>query len=161
VGRLNAAIEQRLGRGRRPAGSVWYPGRMVMVSANDYPTRLFNGDVGIARADRSGQIVVCFRGADGAPREMPAARLPAHEPAFAISIHKSQGSEFDAVLVVLPRGDSPILSRELLYTAISRARHRVAISGSAGVLRSAIERPQVRDSGLAGLLWGPAVAAGS
>ncbi|MCE7939537.1 MAG: exodeoxyribonuclease V subunit alpha, partial [Chloroflexi bacterium CFX6] len=90
--------------------------------------------------------------ADGGVRALAAARLPAHDTAFALSVHKAQGSEFDTVAVVLPDSVSPVLSRELLYTAVTRARRAVTVFGSEAVVRAAIERPIERASGLASRL---------
>src|SRR5579875_1046358 len=154
---LNRRLEARLrarwsGSGRSP----WYPGRPVLVTENDYELRLFNGDVGIALPDPAagGALRVAFEAADGAFRRVPPARLPAHEPAWAMTVHKSQGSEFDAVLLVLPAEPSRVMTRELLYTAVTRARRRVEVWGEAEQLRAAVERPLVRSSGLRDALGG-------
>src|SRR5581483_4651597 len=89
------------------------------------------------------------------PTPRPPARLPAHEPAWAMTVHKSQGSEFDAVLLVLPAEPSRVMTRELLYTAVTRARQHVEVWGEAEQLRAAVARPLVRSSGLRDALWGP------
>jgi exodeoxyribonuclease V alpha subunit len=151
--RLEARLRERLSGGRRGA---WYPGRPVLVNENDYELRLFNGDVGIVLPDPAadGALRVHFEAADGAVRRVSPARLPAHEPAWAMTVHKSQGSEFDAVLVVLPTEPSRVMTRELLYTAVTRARERVEVWGEAEQLRAAVERPLVRSSGLRDALWG-------
>ncbi|HLK12801.1 MAG TPA: exodeoxyribonuclease V subunit alpha [Candidatus Binatia bacterium] len=147
--RLRASV---LGGGRGP----WYAGRPVLVTQNDYELRLFNGDVGIVLPDPAarGALRVHFEAADGAVRRVPPARLPAHETAWAMTVHKSQGSEFDAVLLVLPTEPSRVLTRELIYTAVTRARRRVEVWGEAQTLRAAVERPLVRSSGLRDALWG-------
>jgi ATP-dependent exoDNAse (exonuclease V), alpha subunit - helicase superfamily I member len=85
-------------------------------------------------------------------RQVAPARLPAHETAFAMTVHKSQGSEFDHILVVLPEKQSPVLTRELLYTAVTRARQSVTIYGSKDVIRTAIQTSVRRSSGLAEMI---------
>jgi exodeoxyribonuclease V alpha subunit len=123
----------------------WFPGRPVMILANDYALGRFNGDVGIALPDDDGRLRVWF--AEG-ERPIDVARLPRHQTAFAITVHQSQGSEFDHALVVLPRRASRVVSRELLYTAVTRARERVTIAAPAAVLATAIGTPTRRHSGL-------------
>jgi exodeoxyribonuclease V alpha subunit len=128
--------------------AAWFTGRPVMVLRNDYLLGLFNGDVGITLPDADGELAVFFPTADGGFRSVPPARMPAHETAFAMTIHKSQGSEFDEVMVTLPPPESRVLSRELLYTAVTRARSRVAIVAAEASLRVAIGSPTRRQSGL-------------
>ncbi|MGD9764513.1 MAG: exodeoxyribonuclease V subunit alpha, partial [Candidatus Binatia bacterium] len=122
---INAQVEDTLAASGviNPAGEgQWYEGRPILITRNDYGLRLFNGDVGVvARADDGSHLAV-FLDANGAPRSLSPARLPAHETVFAMSVHKSQGSEFDVAVVVLPPEPSPIVSRELLYTGVTRAR---------------------------------------
>jgi len=157
VGALNRAIEEELaGRGLARVGFGWYPGRPVMVTRNDYALRLYNGDVGVVLADpdADGALRVCFRTADGAVRWIAPTRMPEHVTAYALTVHKAQGSEFDRVAVVLPRSPSPVLSRELLYTAITRARQRVELWADEAVLRITIARRLRRASGLRDALWG-------
>jgi exodeoxyribonuclease V alpha subunit len=127
-----------------------------MVTRNDYGLGLFNGDIGLVLDDpqQPGRRAAVFLGSDGQPRSLAPGRLPPHETVFAMSIHKSQGSEFDEVAVVLPERVSPILSRELLYTAVTRARRAVTIYAEADVLRACIERRVERASGLRDRLWG-------
>jgi len=130
--------------------SEWYPGRPVMVLRNDPVLKLFNGDIGIVLADEDGELHVHFPAEAGAFRAIAPARLPEHETAFAMTVHKSQGSEFDEVLLVLPAEQSRVLTRELLYTAVTRARERLTIVGNAGVVAAAVETATKRVSGLAG-----------
>jgi exodeoxyribonuclease V alpha subunit len=138
----------------RRAGK-WYPGRPVMITRNDYNLGLFNGDVGIAMIDgESGILKVFFLGPDGSLRGLPPARLPDHETVFAMTVHKSQGSEFNDVLFILTDRDTPILTRELIYTAITRARNRIEIWGKKDLLLTAVGRRIQRSSGLRRLLWG-------
>lgn len=157
VSGLNAFVAAELGRRGRlePRGS-FYDGRPVIVVANDYDTGLFNGDVGVlAASSELGPLRAWFRGeTPGSLRQLSPARLPQHETAFALSVHKSQGSEFGEVVFVLPERPSPVLTRELVYTAVTRARAKVTIVGSEAVLRHAVETRVERASGLADRLWG-------
>ncbi len=128
----------------------WYRGRPLLVVANNYDIRLFNGDLGVIwdSPEDNGELMAFFPAAAGL-RRLSLGRLPRHETAFAMTIHKSQGSEFFRVAVVLPREDSPLLSRELLYTAVSRARGSVHLFGPEAVISKAVERRRQRSSGLA------------
>jgi exodeoxyribonuclease V alpha subunit len=128
----------------------WYQGRPLMITANNYSSQLFNGDLGVVWPDPAdGTLRAWFSDqAGGRLRALPAGRLPAHETAFAMTVHKSQGSEFERVAVVLPDEPSPVLTRELLYTAVSRARKAVTLFGAPEILRQAVARRVVRDSGL-------------
>jgi len=149
---LNRAVERRLAA-REPAvlHQRWYPGRAVMVTRNDYALRLANGDVGIVVRDPAapGGTAVVFEAPDGGVRRFSAARMPECETVYAMTVHKSQGSEFEAVLFVLPLEPAPVLSRELVYTAITRARQRVAVLARPEVLEAAIGIRVKRDSALA------------
>lgn len=139
----NAAITDRLG-----ALGPWYPGRPVMITRNDAPLRLANGDVGVTLAAVDGRRMVAL-GSPDEPRLLPATRLEQVSTVHALTIHKSQGSEYDHAVVVLPDESSRILTRELLYTAVSRARERLTVLGSEDVVRAAIGRPIRRATGLA------------
>lgn len=130
------------------AASPWYAGRPVMVLRNDPVLRLFNGDIGLTLPDADGQPWVHFAAADGGFRAVPAQRLPPHETAYALTVHKAQGSEYDEVLVVLPAQHSRVLTRELLYTALTRARLRVQLVAGPVVLQAAVDTPTRRHSGL-------------
>ena len=123
-------------------------GRPLMVTENYYRTRLWNGDVGLVCADPEQGRTTCFLDAEGRLRRLGLGRLPPHESAFALSVHKSQGSEVDEIALILPREPSRILSRELLYTGITRARKRVVIFGSREILRTAVEQVVSRSTGL-------------
>lgn len=124
----------------------YYVGRPLLITKNDAATRLFNGDIGVVVQGVAG-VSVAFASETGL-RMIPPARLPAHESVFAMSIHKSQGSEVDSALVVLPDADSPLCTRELLYTAVTRVRDQVVLFGSAAAVRAGIERRVARASGL-------------
>ncbi|MCP9759102.1 exodeoxyribonuclease V subunit alpha [Aquitalea sp. S1-19] len=153
VARLNQSIETRLLRdGLREAESEWYAGRAVMVRENDYSVGLFNGDIGIALQD-GGSLRVYFPRADGSFRAVAPARLPGHETAFAMTVHKSQGSEFDRVWLVLPAQPSALFSRALLYTGITRARCQCRLIGPQAVLLAATGQLAERESGLGARLW--------
>jgi exodeoxyribonuclease V alpha subunit len=125
----------------------WYAGRPVIVRANDAALRLFNGDIGLCLPTPQG-LRVCFEAGEGRYRQLAPGRLPAHEPAWAMTVHQAQGSEFDEVLLVLPDTVTPVLDRPLVYTAVTRARRRFALCGSDAVTTAALAtRPQV-ESGL-------------
>jgi len=131
----------------RQPGSPWYAGRPVMVLRNDYVLKLFNGDIGIA-LPAGGELAVMFPEGEQGLRAVPIARMPQHETAFATTVHKAQGSEFEAVVLVLPRQPSRIAVRELLYTAVTRARSRVVLAACAETLAAAIAATSQRHSGL-------------
>jgi len=154
---LNALAERLLGLGGNPdRPETLPPGRPVGIARNDYELELYNGDVGIVAddPDNPGRAVrVFFRAQGGGPRWLSPLSLGAAETVFATTVHKSQGSEFKAVALVLPREKSPILSRELVYTAVSRARESAVIFASRDVLAEAIERRIQRSSGLSDALW--------
>ncbi len=162
---LNAAIETALRREGRvrwsPYAEPFYPGRPLLVTANDAETGLANGDVGVA-AYVGGERGVVFPDGRGGTRAVRLAQLPAHEPAWALTVHKSQGSEFDAVGVVLPEPGTlgaSLLSRELLYTAVTRAKRSVVLFGERAGVSEAATRRTHRRSGL-GVRLGAVAAAG-
>jgi exodeoxyribonuclease V alpha subunit len=147
---LNARIEEALAGAHRP---TWFHGRLLLVTENSYRHRLFNGDIGICMRDGDGAVVAWFPGeAPGSVRPFHPASLPAHESAFAMTVHKAQGSEFDAVWLQLPRADNRVLSRELVYTALTRARRELHLCADEPVLRAALARHVTRVSGLAARL---------
>jgi len=130
------------------ARSVWYPGRPVMVLRNDYVLKLFNGDVGIVLANDADDLLVHFPDADGTFRAIAPARLPEHDTAFATTVHKAQGSEFDEVMLVLPSKASRVVTRELLYTGMTRARKRVVIASASEPFEQGVVSRTTRRSGL-------------
>jgi len=153
---VNLMVEEILrSEGVIRGGGKWYPGRPVLVSRNDYELRLFNGDSGVALPDldENGDLKVFIPAASGV-RKIHPLRLPEHETCYAMTVHKSQGSEFERVLVILPDRDSPVLTRELIYTSITRAKCSVEIWGREDVFRTSLERCIVRRSGLREALWG-------
>ena len=148
---LNARIERLLaeggGAGRAPQGH--FQGQLLIVTENSYRHRLFNGDIGVCMRDAAGTLVAWFPGDDaGHPRAFHPAALPAHESAFAMTVHKAQGSEFDTVWLLLPARGNRVLSRELVYTGITRARRALHVAGSEAVIREALARHAGRWSGL-------------
>jgi len=147
--RFNERIEQSLKlKGLiRPGSGPHYHGRPVMITRNDYSLGLYNGDIGLIMTDAAGDLAAWFPSPDGA-RRLSLARLPEHETVFAMTVHKSQGSEFDEVTLVLPEADSPLLTRELVYTGLTRARRRLEIIGSPDILKLAAARRIRRASGL-------------
>jgi exodeoxyribonuclease V alpha subunit len=153
---VNLLVEEILrSEGVIRGGGKWYPGRPVLISRNDYELRLFNGDAGVTLPDfdEEGDLKVFFP-TSGGVRKVHPLRLPEHETCYAMTVHKSQGSEFERVLLILPDRDSPVLTRELVYTAVTRAKRSAEIWGKEDVFRAALERCTVRKSGLRDALWG-------
>jgi exodeoxyribonuclease V alpha subunit len=135
----------------------WYKGRPVLITSNNYNLGLFNGDIGIAWPNpdsSSGELCVFFPAGDGRLRRYPIQSLPDHETVFALTVHKSQGSEFDEVVLILPDKDYPVLTRELLYTGITRAKKKFSIWTHPSILSNTITRKIERTSGLRASLWG-------
>ena len=150
VSGLNDRLEQLLAQKRkinRTLHSRWYEGRPVMISRNDSALGLFNGDIGIA-LDRGQGLRVWFQMPDGSVKSFQPSRLPEHETAWAMTVHKSQGSEFNHVALILPTQLSPVVTRELIYTAITRARQRLSLYTDERVLMQAIATRTERRSGL-------------
>ncbi len=143
-----ARIEALLGdRGVRRTRDGGFHGRAVIVEHNDYGKRLFNGDIGVVLSEPDGSARAWFPGTEGTviqPRAFALGELPAHSSAFALTVHKAQGAEFDAVALVMPPQDARVLGRELVYTALTRARHRVDACATASVFAAALARPQAR-----------------
>lgn len=158
VDAINRGIEKRLrkeGMGREM--SEWYSGRPVIIRQNNYSLGLRNGDIGICRRNEQGDWIVVFpseeRSQEAAGRTVYPAQLPQYDTAFALTIHQSQGSEFDEVAIVLPDEHTPLLTRELLYTAVSRARETVRVVTSKRIIKAAVENKTSRSSGLMERLW--------
>jgi len=153
LGALNAWVEARLRATLglapdRSAAGRWYPGRPVIVLANDYLLGLFNGDVGLCLPDETGALRVFFPAAGGGFRAIAPLRLPAHDTAFALTVHKSQGSEFEEVVLVLPAHPVRVLTRELIYTGVTRAARKVTVAGAAAVFVAGCATRTLRASGL-------------
>jgi exodeoxyribonuclease V alpha subunit len=152
VSTWTAWIEDWTGAG----GAEWYVGRPLLVTANDYALQLFNGDTGVVIASKGGGVTAGGEGggltAAFERTEISPTRLAAVETVYAMTVHKSQGSQFETAAVVLPEPTSPILTRELLYTAVTRARKELIVVGSEESVRAAVARPVTRASGLRRLL---------
>jgi len=125
----------------------WYPGRPLLVTANDYGLGLYNGDTGVVVTAGGERVAAVFERRGELVRVAPTV-LSAVETAYAMTIHKSQGSQFTSVAVLLPDPTSPILTRELLYTAVTRARRQLTVVGTEASIRAAVTRPIARASGL-------------
>ena len=157
VSGLNTAVEEYLTqRGHDCFGTVWYPGRPVMVTRNEYSLNLYNGDMGICLPDPAnpGSMKIWFERIDGSLQGVLPGRIGGCETAYALTIHKSQGTEVGEVLVVLPEKESTLVTRELLYTAVTRARHSVKVSSSRQVFDCAVSGKIERHSGLGAMIVG-------
>jgi exodeoxyribonuclease V alpha subunit len=130
----------------QPPWSEWYPGRPLLVTANDYGLRVYNGDTGVVIAGPEGLRAV-IAGANG-PLHFATSRLSDVETMHAMTIHKSQGSQADEVTVLMPTEDSRLLTRELFYTAVTRAKAKVRVIGSETAVRAGIGRRAIRATGL-------------
>ena len=130
----------------------WYPGQPVLITRNDYSLQLFNGDIGIIMPSGN-RLYAFFQDNAGSIRRFLPWLLPEHETAFAMTVHKSQGSEFDDIVMILPEKDTPVLTRELIYTGITRARQSLTILGTEAALKAAILRKIERASGLRDYLY--------
>jgi exodeoxyribonuclease V alpha subunit len=152
--RLNEMLVDLLAPSR--SGPSLYHGLPIMIAVNNYELALYNGDTGVMNDD-GGRLTACFPSHEGV-RQVLARRLPPYDPAYAMTVHKSQGSEFERVVVVLPGQPSRVLGRELLYTALTRARQAVEVWGTEEVFRQAVSTPVLRVSGLGRRLWGSPAA---
>lgn len=154
---LNRQVGERLRLAGVLAVGEQVHGTPIMVTVNDYEMGLFNGDIGLLWNNEQGELEACFSELDGQVRHLPAGMLPEHVDAWAMTVHKSQGSEFEEVLLILPaEASSPLLLRELVYTGITRARSRLLLHCSAAAFAKACHTPVQRSSGLAARLgWSP------
>jgi len=155
VEKLNQTITELMAsKGLIQPNRRWYHGRPIMITKNDHGIGLYNGDIGLIFKDRDDQNILkaFFIGSDNKIKKILPARLPAHETVFAMTVHKSQGSEFDQVLLVLPDKLSKVLTRELIYTGITRSRKQIEIWGTKNTLITAIANKICRQSGLADAL---------
>jgi exodeoxyribonuclease V alpha subunit len=148
----NQRIEAWLGRRSVRVERTWYPGRPILVTTNDHQNRIWNGDLGVVWLDADGRAVVLFPNADGSVRKVPPLRLPAHETAWAMTVHKAQGSEFDHVLLAMPDRQGPLWQASLIYTGITRARRRALLLADPALLRTGLAHWPARASGLAAAL---------
>jgi exodeoxyribonuclease V alpha subunit len=131
-----------------------YVGEPLLITENDHELRLYNGDAGVVIGSADGAAASAVFERDGQLVSLAPSRLTAVESLYAMTIHKSQGSQFNAVAVLLPEADSPILTRELLYTAVTRAQQRLIVVGGERSVRAAVNRPVARATGLQERLWG-------
>ncbi|MGZ8225229.1 MAG: exodeoxyribonuclease V subunit alpha [Methylococcaceae bacterium] len=151
VADINYWVEQKLVEQKHIVLSgLWYIGRPVMVTQNNAALHVYNGDIGICLNDKDqgGKLMVFFQRPDGNVKKYLPARLPHCETVFAMTIHKSQGSEFDEVLIVLPEAMNPVLTKELLYTAITRAKKTVKLVADEAIFVQTIEQKVARITGL-------------
>ncbi len=155
---INRCIEQAVVEATgQPARGPHFAGRPILIKRNDPNLKLFNGDLGILLPDEgSGNLRAWFTDSDGSVRSVIPARLPEHETAYAMTIHKSQGSEFERVLMILPDRDTPLLTRELIYTGITRAIQEVEVWFTEAVLMKSVSQTVKRNSGLRDALWSAA-----
>ncbi|QMV15272.1 exodeoxyribonuclease V subunit alpha [Vibrio spartinae] len=148
---VNQRVERALSRHQLICKNdePWYEGRPVMITRNDHHLELYNGDIGICMRDpQDERLKVYFEQFDGHVRGFLPSRIPQHETAYAMTIHKSQGSEFDFTLLLLPPDHTPLLTRELVYTGITRARKQLALFTSPKILQAAVRVKTQRVSGL-------------
>ena len=146
---INQSIERSLKQreGNIQPWGIWYAGKPIIITRNDPNTQLFNGDIGICLAEK-GSLYIFFQLANGDIKKLLPSRLPQHETAYALTIHKSQGSEFEHVLMVLPEKPNPVLGKELIYTAVTRAKKKVEIASNQQVFDYALNQQVARQSGL-------------
>ncbi len=136
--------------------NLWYKGRPVLITRNDYNLGLFNGDIGVTWPDPDGSpqdLLVFFPAANDQVKSYATHRLPDHETVFAMTVHKSQGSEFDEVILLLPPKNYTVLTRELIYTGLTRAKQSFSLWAKSSVLENAIKQKIERTSGLRESLW--------
>jgi exodeoxyribonuclease V alpha subunit len=157
VENINRLVEEILAdAGLIEAGGSAHAGRPLLITRNDYNLRLFNGDIGVLLQDaKRGELRAFFSGPEGSLRDFLPLRLPEHETAYAMTVHKSQGSEFERVLMILPSEDSAILTRELVYTGLTRAGKHVELWIAEKPFETVIQRKISRRSGLRDALWRP------
>lgn len=152
VADINYRVERRLASvgAIQPVGT-WYHGRPIMIMQNDASLKLYNGDVGLCleSSEHNGKLMVFFQRPDGSIKSYLPARLPQCQTVYAMTIHKSQGSEFDEVLIVLPNQYNPILTKELLYTAVTRAKKSVRLLAERPIFNQTVQRKIERFGGLA------------
>ncbi len=151
VADINDRVEQQLaGQNLINLSGLWYSGRPVMVTQNNPAMHLYNGDIGICLPDKDqgGKLMVFFQRADGSVKKYLPTRIPHCETVFAMTIHKSQGSEFEEVLIALSDTINPVLSKELLYTAITRAKKTVKVLADEAVFAATVTQKIERITGL-------------
>lgn len=145
----NARVEARLLELGHRTDEPYYPGRPILITSNDQNNRIWNGDLGVCGRNKLGAPVVWVRDQLGKARELNPRRLPAHETAWAMTVHKAQGSEFDHVLLVLPDRSGPLNHAALIYTGVTRARRRATVCANRDLLAAGLAKWPQRRSGLA------------
>lgn len=153
---LNKRCERVLGQAgliNKPFGlqgvrDAWYIGRPIMITQNNYHLGLYNGDIGLCLMDGDNQLRIYFQMADGSIADFQPSRLPAHETVFAMTVHKSQGSEFDHTLLLLPENPLPVVTRELIYTGITRAKKQLTLFADLPLMARAMKHKTERASRL-------------
>ncbi len=145
VNEINRLVEKKLG-----LSGHWYNGKPIMITKNHVATQLYNGDIGLCLTDshQQGKLMVFFLNADGSIKKILPSRLPSYETVFAMTIHKSQGSEFTEVLIALPDSLNPVLTKELIYTGITRAKKMVKIVANKSIFIDSVNQKVVRYGGL-------------
>jgi exodeoxyribonuclease V alpha subunit len=146
---INSRVEQKLAQlGKIQIAGFWYVGRPVMVTQNNPLLHLYNGDIGLCLPDSNGRLLVFFPRPDGSVASYLPSRITQCETVFAMTIHKSQGSEFEEVLIVLPEQINPVLTKELLYTAITRAKQKVKLVANKDIFTATVQQKISRVTGL-------------
>lgn len=145
---LNKAGLIELGANKDQLSNSWYVGRPIMITQNNYHLGLYNGDIGLCLTDENGQLRVYFQMADGEVYDFQPSRLPSHETVYAMTVHKSQGSEFDHTVLALPQSHVPVVTRELIYTGITRAKKQLTLFTDLALMAGAIKNKTQRFSRL-------------
>jgi exodeoxyribonuclease V alpha subunit len=145
---LNKAGLITLGANTDQLANSWYVGRPVMITQNNYHLGLYNGDIGLCLLDEHEQLRVYFQMADGEVYDFQPSRLPTHETVYAMTVHKSQGSEFDHTVLALPQNHVPVVTRELIYTGITRAKKQLTLFADLSLLAQAVRDKTLRYSRL-------------
>jgi exodeoxyribonuclease V alpha subunit len=146
---INKLIEERLAQQHKiKVTGRWYSGRPVMVTQNSVETGLYNGDIGMCLPDGEARLAIFFLQPEGRIKKVLPSRLPSHKTVFAMSIHKSQGSEFDECLCVLPDVMNPVLTKELVYTAITRTKNKLKIHCTHSIFNETLQNKITRTSGV-------------
>ncbi|MGA1847084.1 exodeoxyribonuclease V subunit alpha [Deferribacter abyssi] len=151
--KLNEIIDKKL-RKKFLTSQTWYTGRQVIITVNDYQNELFNGDIGICMKKDNKEYIAFLRTGDENYKYLHPSLLPAYDLAFAMTVHKSQGSEFDKVYFFIGQKESDLLNRELIYTAITRARKKIILIGSKELLFNSLMKKTTRKSALSDMLYG-------
>lgn len=152
VGSINRFCEKIFAKaGIIRSAEIWYHGRPVMVTENNYVLELFNGDCGVI-LEKDGEKRGYFSANDGSVRSVPVSMLPNVETVYAMTVHKSQGSEYDEVMIILPEKEMSVLTKELVYTAVTRAKKKLSIIADEFILECSVKKSAARNSGLADAL---------